>query len=436
MYVLKGGRVLDPLRNVDEVADVVVEGTTVTRVGKNAAQDLTAREDDAPVEIRVLDCTGHWILPGFVDIHVHFREPGHEHKEDLESGLRAAAAGGFTTVCSMPNTNPVNDCRAITDAMVGRSRDMGGTRLVPFGAITQGLRGEQLSEMGNLRRAGALGVTDDGKCVMNAAVMRRAMEYAKDFDLLVSQHCEDHHLSDGGQMHEGRHSVALGLRGWPRVAEDVIVARDLLLAEVTRCRYHVAHISSGGAVELVRAAKDRGLSVSAEVTPHHLALTDEAVLGYNTHCKVNPPLREEQDRGALVAALREGVIDCMATDHAPHDETEKDCEFERAAVGINGLESAVSVMLDLVRNGDLSVLRFAEVMSTAPAKLIGDVECGGPRPKARADLTVVDPERLWRLEPGAMISKSHNSPWLHTTRRGRVVSTFVAGRQVYGDGAG
>jgi dihydroorotase len=425
MLVLIGGRVLDPSSGLDEVADLVIDRGRVARLGPGAREGLGGDG------VRVVDVTGRWILPGFVDLHVHFREPGQEYKEDIASGLRAAAAGGFTTVCAMPNTRPVNDTRAITEMMVARSRECGGPRLLPFGAVTKGQKGAELTEMADLREAGAIGVSDDGRCVMNAAVMRRAMEYARTFDLLVSQHCEDHHLTEGAQMHEGVVSTRLGLRGWPREAEDIIVARDLILAERTGARYHVAHISSMGAVRLLREAKARGLRVSAEVTPHHLSLTDEAVVGYDTYCKVNPPLRTAEDRSALREALADGTIDCIATDHAPHSTLEKDCEFPAAAVGINGLETTIPFLLDLVREGALTPLRLAEALSTAPARLLPDLEAGSLRVGDRADLTVIDPERRWTVTQDALRSRSHNTPLLDREVQGGVDLTIVAGDVVH-----
>ncbi len=426
MLILRGGRVLDPAKGLDEVADVVVDGSRVLRVGADAGASIPRHET-----VRVVDAAGYWICPGFVDLHVHLREPGQEYKEDIASGLRAAAAGGFTAVCPMPNTRPVNDNRAITEMMLAGAKKQAGTRLLPFGAITKGQRGSELTEMADLREGGAIGVSDDGLCVMNAAVMRHAMEYARTFDLLVSQHCEDHHLTEGAQMHEGALSTRLGLRGWPRAAEDIIVARDLILAELTGARYHVAHISSRGAIALIREAKSRGLKVSAEVTPHHLCLTDQALLNYDTYCKVNPPLREEEDRAALREALADGTIDCVATDHAPHSELEKDCEFEAASVGINGLETAISMMLELVRDGVLTPMRLVETLSTAPARLIPDFECGALREGGLADVTVLDPEQQWTLTRETLRSKSHNTPLLDQELIGRPVMTIVGGEVVY-----
>jgi dihydroorotase len=426
LIVLRGGRVLDPSQGRDETADVVIEGGRIKDVGRDAGAAYQAGED-----VRIIDASGRWVCPGFIDLHVHLREPGQEYKEDIGSGLDAAAAGGFTAVCPMPNTKPTNDTRAITEMMIARATEHGGARLLPFGAVTKGQKGAELTEMADLRDAGAIGVSDDGVCVMNAAVMRHAMEYARTFDLLVSQHCEDHHLTEGAQMHEGAHSTRLGLRGWPRAAEDIIVARDLILAEMTGARYHVAHISSLGAVRLIREAKARGLRVSAEVTPHHLLLTHEALLSYDTYCKVNPPLREEADREALREALADGTIDCIATDHAPHTDLEKDCEFEEASVGINGLESAIGSMFQLVRDGVFKPLRFVETLSTAPARLMPDYEGGSLREGRRADVTLLDPEAQWILDKEALRSKSHNTPLLDRELMGRPVMTIVGGKIVH-----
>ena len=426
LIVLRGGRVLDPSQGLDETADVVIEAGRIKDVGRDAGAAYQAGED-----VRIIDASGRWVCPGFIDLHVHLREPGQEYKEDIGSGLDAAAAGGFTAVCPMPNTKPTNDTRAITEMMVARATEHGGARLLPFGAVTKGQKGAELTEMADLRDAGAIGVSDDGVCVMNAAVMRHAMEYARTFDLLVSQHCEDHHLTEGAQMHEGAHSTRLGLRGWPRAAEDIIVARDLILAEMTGARYHVSHISSLGAVRLIREAKARGLRVSAEVTPHHLLLTHEALLSYDTYCKVNPPLREEADREALREALADGTIDCIATDHAPHTDLEKDCEFEEASVGINGLESAIGSMFQLVRDGVFKPLRFVETLSTAPARLMPDYEGGSLREGRRADVTLLDPEAQWILDKEALRSKSHNTPLLDRELMGRPVMTIVGGKIVH-----
>ncbi len=425
MLVIRGARVLDPARQLDQIADVVVEAGRITRVGRDAGAELRGER------VRVVDAAGLWLAPGFIDLHVHLREPGQEYKEDIASGLAAAAAGGFTTVCPMPNTRPVNDNRAITEMMVARAKEVGGVRLLPLGAITKRSEGKELTEMADLKEAGAIGVSDDGVCVMNAAVMRRALEYAKTFDLLVSQHCEDHHLTAKADMHEGAVSTRLGLRGWPRVAEDIIVARDLLLTEaVGGARYHVAHLSSMGAVRLLREAKARGLAVSAEVTPHHLTFTDEDVIGYDTFCKVNPPLRSAEDRAALIGALADGTIDCIATDHAPHSTLEKDCEFSEAANGINGLETTFAALLPLIERGALSALRLVEALSTAPAR-VARCEGGSLAVGTRADLVLLDPAARWTVTREALRSRSHNTPLFNRELTGRVRMTVAAGEIVW-----
>jgi dihydroorotase len=330
----------------------------------------------------------------------------------------------------MPNTKPVNDTRAITETMVARAREVSGPRLLPIAAITKKTEGKELTEMADLKEAGAIGVSDDGVCVMNAAVMRRALEYARTFDLFVSQHCEDHNLTAKADMHEGAISTRLGLRGWPRVAEDIIVARDILLAEVTGARYHVAHISSMGAVRLVREAKSRGLSVTAEVTPHHLTLNDSALLSYDTFCKVNPPIRSEEDRLALVEALKDGTIDCIATDHAPHSTLEKDCEFAEASFGINGLETTLPALLPMVERGELSASRLIEALSTAPAR-VSRQEGGSLAVGQRADLVLIDPAQRWTITKNELRSRSHNTPLLNQEVVGRVRMTVVGGNVVW-----
>ena len=421
VLVLTEVRAIDPAEGLDAVVDVVIEGGRITRLGPGAATDELLRSERSDR----IDGRGAWVVPAFVDLHAHLREPGEEYKEDIKTGLTAAARGGFGHVCVMPNTKPVNDRRSITEAMVARAREVGGPRLHPIGAITMGQNGGELTEMADLRDAGAVGVSDDGKCVMSAAVMRRALEYARTFDLPVIQHAEDHTLTEGAQMHEGAISARLGLRGWPRVAEDVIVARDLLLAEATGARYHVAHISTRGAVRLVRDAKDRGISVTAEVTPHHLMLTHEAVLGYDTACKVNPPLREQEDVDALRAALADGTIDCIATDHAPHSSLEKDCEFAEAKPGMIGLELVVPVLLRLVRQGTLPLARLIDALTAAPCRVVS-IERPRLKEGAFAELTLIQPERPVTLDGFA--SKSKNTPFLGKQELGAVALTFAGGR--------
>ncbi|HEX7665075.1 MAG TPA: dihydroorotase [Polyangiaceae bacterium] len=423
--VFRNVRAVDPASNLDAVVDVVVERGKIVRVGPNAGADASKSE-----HATIVERAGAMLMPGFVDLHAHVREPGQEYKEDIATGLKAAAAGGFTDICAMPNTKPVNDTRAITEMIVHRARAIGGSRLHPIGAITVGQKGEALTEMADLREAGAVGVSDDGRCVTSSAVMRRALEYAATFDLPVIQHAEDHALTEGAQMHEGSISTRLGLRGWPRVAEDVIVARDVLLAEYTHSKYHLAHASTMGSVRILREAKSRNIAVTAEVTPHHLLLTHEALLGYDTACKVNPPLREAEDVEALRQALADGTIDCIATDHAPHSSLEKECELAEAAPGLTGLELMFPLLFALVEKGVLPLARFVDALTRAPAKIVGL-----PIPKIadghRADLVLVDPNETWTVTPQALRSKGKNTPFMNREVKGRVRMTIVAGHAVF-----
>ena len=425
LVILQNARVIDPARGRDEVADVVIENGRIEAIGAGAGEAAAGAE-----WARTIDATGKWVLPAFVDMHAHLREPGYEYKEDVASGLRAGAAGGFAHVCVMPNTKPVNDTRSVTELMLRKALEAGGPTLHPIGAITRGQKGKELTEMADLRDAGAVAVSDDGVCVMSAQVMRRALEYANNFGMPVIQHAEDHDLTAGAVMNEGQISTSLGLRGWPRVAEDVIIARDILLAEYTRARYHAAHISTEGAVRLIREAKSRDLKVTCEVTPHHLLLTDASVIGYDTGCKVNPPLREQGDIEALRKALADGTIDAVATDHAPHSSLEKDCEFDAASPGLIGLELCLGLLLDLVRSGEVPLERLVSALSTNPAKIIG-IEPPTLRPGVVAELTLVDPDSLWTPAERGLQSKSKNTPFLTQEIRGRVLMTLARGEVVF-----
>lgn len=421
LIVFRRVRAVDPSRELDAEIDVVVEGRTITRVGPNAGDNLVAK-----TPARVIERAGALLLPGLVDMHAHLREPGQEYKEDIASGLAAAAAGGFTDICAMPNTRPVNDTRAITEMIIEKARAVGGSRLHPIGAITVGQKGETLAEMADMKAAGAVGVSDDGRCVTRSDVMRRALEYAGTFDIPVIQHAEDHALTEGAEMHEGAVSTKLGLRGWPRIAEDVIVARDMILAEYTRAKYHLAHVSTMGAVRLLREAKSRGVRVTAEVTPHHLLLTDAALLGYDTACKVNPPLREDADLLALREALADGTIDCIATDHAPHSVLEKDCTMSEASPGMIGLELCVPLLLGLVDKGVLPLGRVVDALTRAPAKVVG-LPAPQIREGADANLVLIDPKKSWVVAPERLRTKSANTPFLGKTVTGMVVMTLVSG---------
>ena len=416
--LLRGGRVVDPANRIDAVQDVLIADGRIVRVG------LALR---APEGTPVLDVAGKVVCPGFIDIHVHLREPGLEYKETIASGTRAAAAGGFTAVACMANTYPVNDNRAVTDFILAKARVEGVVRVYPIGAVSRGLKGETLAEMGELAEGGCVAFSDDGKCVMNAEVYRRAMEYALPFGMPLISHAEDCHLARAGSMNEGLVSTELGLSGLPAAAEDVMVARDILLAELTGAHVHIAHISTAGAVRLVREGRARGIRVTAEVTPHHLVLSDEAVRDYDPNMKMAPPLRGKRDVEALLEALADGTIDCIATDHAPHALSDKEGEFEEAANGVVGLETAVSVLLDrLVRAGRLDLPTLVARLTAGPARLLnlpgGSLAAGAP-----ADITILDLERSWTVEPGRFLSRSRNTPFGGWTGQGGPVLTLVGG---------
>jgi dihydroorotase len=420
--LIRGGRIVDPANAVDAVQDLLIENGQIARMAARIAPPQGATVVDAP---------GKLVCPGFIDMHVHLREPGHEYKETVATGTRAAAAGGFTAVCCMANTSPVNDTRAVTDYILAKARSEGVVRVYPIGAVTRGLDGEELAELAELAEAGCVGFSDDGKCVMNAELYRRAMEYTLPFGAPVISHAEDHALAAGGCMHEGVVSTELGLRGIPAAAEDVMVARDILLAELTGAHVHIAHLSTAGAVRLVRDGKARGVRVTAEVTPHHLLLTDEAVRGWDGNTKMAPPLRTKRDTEALVEALADGTIDCVATDHAPHAVADKEGEFDRAANGIVGLETAVTLLYDrLVRPGLLPLSTLVARLSRDPARLLG-VPGGTLTAGATADVTLIDPDAAVTIDPARFASKSRNTPFGGWTATGRPWMTIVGGTVVW-----
>jgi dihydroorotase len=419
--LIKGGRVVDPSQGMDRVADLLIEEGRVKALGNDLAGEGA----------EVFDAGGLVVAPGFIDLHVHLREPGQEYKETIATGAAAAVAGGFTAICAMPNTKPVNDNASLTRYMVSKASEAGLARVYPIGAITRASEGAELAEMADLKAAGAVAVSDDGRPVMNSQVMRHAMEYARDHGLVVVDHCQDTQLSAGGVMNEGRISTLLGLNGMSRAAEESHVARDIMLAELTGARVHIAHLSTAGAVELVRRAKARGLPVTCEVTPHHFALTDAAVIGFDTNTKMNPPLRTEEDRAALIEAARAGVVDAIATDHAPHHQDEKMLEYDQAPFGVIGLETALGVSLTVLHHTNgLPLARVVEMLTIGPARAF-DLEGGGLAIGAVADVTVFDPERVWTVEPQQFKSKSRNTPFGGWPLRGKVIATFVAGRQVF-----
>ncbi|BDG60689.1 dihydroorotase [Caldinitratiruptor microaerophilus] len=420
--LLKGGRLLDPRAGVDRVADVLITDTVIAAIG----EDLT---DPAA---RVVDCRGLVVTPGFIDLHVHLREPGEEWKEDIASGTRAAARGGFVAVCAVPNTRPVIDNAALVRFVVEKAAREAAVKVWPYGAVTKGQKGEELAELGEMAAAGAVGFTDDGHPIERAEVMRLALLYARQFGRPVLDHAEDRSLSQDGAMHYGRFSTLAGLRGYDPLAEEVHVARDVLLAEATGGHVHIMHVSTARSVEIIRQAKARGVRVTAEVTPHHLALTDEDVAGsgYDTNFKMNPPLRSAEDREALIAGLADGTIDCVATDHAPHHRDDKEVEFGLAKNGVVGLETAVGVVLDaLVRTGRLSLERMILAMSTRPAEVLG-LRPPSLRVGAEADVTVLDLEKRWIVRAEDMVSRSRNSPFLGRELVGAPAATVVSGRLV------
>jgi len=419
--LIKNGRVIDPASRHDAVMDVWIEDGVIKGVGANLS----------PAGAEVFDATGLIVAPGFIDMHVHLREPGFEHSETIESGARAAAAGGFTSICPMPNTSPVNDSPTVTTYIIEKARRHAVVNVFPIGAITRGSLGEELAAIGSMRQAGAVAISDDGRPVMNAQLMRRAMEFARSFKMPVINHCEDLHLSAGGDMHEGAESVRLGLRGIPGSSEDVMVARDILLAEVTGARYHVAHISSRHSVEMVAFAKLKGLAVTSEATPHHLTLTDAGMIPYDSNYKMKPPLRSAGDVNAVVEGVVNGAIDAIATDHAPHAGSEKMQEFEKCPFGIIGLETALGIALEhLVHSGKINITRMIEMFTGNPARILnlprGTLAVGAP-----ADVTVFSTDRYWTYDVNKSLSKSRNSPFDGVSFRGGPVATIVSGKVVW-----
>ena len=420
--LLKCGRVVDPGQSLDAAADVLIDGGAIVRVGR----------DLAPDEARVIEVpAGLVVCPGLIDMHVHLREPGQEHKETIATGTAAGVAGGFTAVACMPNTSPINDNAGVTRFILQRAAEAGLARVYPIGAVSRGSAGDQLADIGELKSAGCVAISDDGKPVASALLMRRALEYAGMFGLPVIDHCEEPTLKGDGVAHEGFHASSLGLRGIPGAAEEIMVERDVTLAGVTGAAVHIAHMSVRGSLRAVRAGKDRGVRVTCEVTPHHFALTDEALAGYDTNVKMNPPLREAADREAMIQGLVDGSIDAIATDHAPHHYDEKRVEFDLAPFGIVGLETAVSLALDrLVHAGLIPLARLVELMSLHPARILG-VAGGTLAPGAPADLTILAPDHHTVVDPARFKTKSRNTPFGGWELRGGVAATIVGGRAVY-----
>jgi dihydroorotase len=421
--LIRGGRVVDPSRGTDGVADVYLVDGTIAAVGTGIAPD----ERDA----ETIDASGLVVSPGLIDLHVHLREPGNEDVETIATGAAAAAAGGFTAVCAMPNTDPVTDNQAAVGFIRSQGERAQKARVYPIGAISLGQKGQQLAEFGEMVGAGAVAVSDDGKPVVSSHLMRTALEYARTFGIPVADHCEDPTLTAGASMHEGLVSTRLGLKGYPSAGEEIMVARDIVLAELTGGHVHLCHLSSRGSVELVRRAKEKGLRVTAEVCPHHYTLTHEAVEGYNTNAKMSPPLREPADRESLRQALRDGTIDVIATDHAPHHYDAKEREFEDAPNGIIGLETALALgITELVETGLLTLPELLLRMSTAPARVFG-LPGGTLAVGAPADVVVIDPATRWTVQPDAFVSRSRNTPFAGRELTGRAAVTIVGGRIVH-----
>lgn len=419
--LIKNGRVIDPEQKIDDLLDVSVENGLIKEIGKGLS---------VPAGAEVIDASGKYVVPGLIDMHVHLRDPGLEYKEDIVSGTKSAVAGGFTSVCCMPNTKPVIDNKAVVSYIINKAKNEGLCNVFPIGSITYGMGGERMSEIGELKESGCVAISDDGKPVVNSELMMRSLQYAQGIGITVISHAEELSLVGQGVMNEGFASTELGLKGIPRVAEDIATSRDIMLAEYTGSPIHIAHVSTKGSVRIIREAKARGVKVTCETAPHYFTLTDDAVRGYNTNAKMNPPLREDYDVAAVKEGLKDGTIDCIATDHAPHHLDEKDVEFNEAMNGIVGLETSLSLSLKLVEDGVLKLDQLIEKMSSNPSKILS-LGRGVLKTGAVADITLIDHSVEWVVEADKLASKSKNSPWLGETMKGGAAATIVAGKVVY-----
>ncbi len=426
--LIQGGHIIDPGQRIDEIGSLLIAEGKIAWLGK--------REIAPPqADYAILPVQGMIVCPGFIDLHCHLRQPGFEEKETIATGSQAAARGGFTTICCMPNTNPPLDNRATIDYVRSVAASEGVVRVLPIGCISKGRRGEELAPMPELASAGVIAFSDDGSPVMNTDLMRQALDHSRVVDLPLITHSEDTSLTDGGLMNEGTISAKLGLQGMPAAAEEIMIARDLILAHLAGARLHIAHVSAAGSVELIRRAKEEGIKVTAEVTPHHLTLTEEKVIGYNTNAKVNPPLRTEQDVQALIQGLKENVIDAIATDHAPHTEADKQSDFAQAPFGISGLETALGSLMSLVHSGQLTLTTLISKLTCEPAKIIGDKygKLGSLEIKSPADVTIFDPDIGWVVDTKDFASKGKNTPLAGSTLKGKVMATISQGKLVYKD---
>jgi len=424
--LIQGGRIIDPSQGIDEIGSLLITEGEISWLGKGEATPSQPDYD-------VLHARGLIVCPGFIDLHCHLRQPGFEEKETIATGTNAAAKGGFTTICCMPNTNPPLDNQTAVEYVKSKAASEGVVRVLPIGCISKGRKGEELAEMGELASAGVIAFSDDGEPALNSHIMRQALDYSRAFDLPIIDHCEDRALTEGGQMNEGIISTKLGLHGIPNAAEDIIVARDLALAQLTGGRLHIAHTTAEGSVDLIRRAKERGIKVTAEVTPHHLTLTEERVIGYDTNAKVNPPLRTERDIQALIQGLSDNTIDIIATDHAPHTEADKLCEFGLAPFGISGFETALGSLMSLVHDGELSLVTLIAKLTYEPAKIIGNKygRLGTLAIGASADVTLFNPALEWVVDTKAFASKGKNTPLAGERLKGRVMATISQGKLVY-----
>lgn len=424
--LIKNGRVIDPANNIDKITDIFVDKGIISEIGSDLELD--------GIDMEIIDAAGKIVTPGLVDMHCHLRDPGQEYKEDIESGTRSAAVGGITSVACMPNTKPVIDSEPIVTYITSKAKEVGYVNVYPIGAISKGLEGKELAEIGELKFAGAVAISDDGRPVVESGLMRRAMEYADMFDMTVISHCEDLGLADGGSMNEGYMSTYLGLKGITRAAEEVMVSRDIIIAEATGAAIHIAHVSTRGSVELVRQAKKRGVRVTCETCPHYFTLTENAVDGYNTNAKMNPPLRTDDDVEAIKEGLKDGTIDCIVTDHAPHHEDEKNCEFALALNGIVGFETSLGLGLEyLVKPGVLTINELIEKMSVNPSKILG-LNKGNLSVNNTADITIFNPDEEWIVDVSKFESKSKNSPYNGFKLCGKPEFVIVNGKIVVNQG--
>ncbi|RLB16494.1 MAG: dihydroorotase [Deltaproteobacteria bacterium] len=421
---IRGGELVAPQKGTSEQSDLIIERGRISRIVPHGTFQGQVSQ------LKVIDAAGKLVVPGLIDMHVHLREPGEEYKESIATGAKAAVAGGFTSIACMPNTSPPNDCRSVTEFIVRRAEEAGLARVYPIGSITMGQQGKVLTEFGDLKEAGAVGISEDGYSVVDSELMRRALEYADYHGLAVICHCEDRGLSEGGVMHEGVVSTKIGLPGIPAAAEEIMVFRDIALARLTGTPVHIAHVSTKGSVALIRMAKEEGVSVTAETAPHYFTLDHNAVIGYDTRTKVNPPLRTEEDVQAIKQGLSEGVIDVIATDHAPHSPIEKDLEFDRAAFGMIGLETALPLILSLVREGRIGMVDAIRKITCNPASILG-IPGGSLEEGARADLALIDPNVEFTMTEGDFHSKSRNSPFIGMPLRGRNTLTMIGGKIVW-----